>query len=233
MSGRSVVAVVLALLTLTGGVALAAPPADRILPVGQYTTPKAQTLATRHARALDDLNAGIYHCWPWVEVPKAAIGFYRPKNVQPRTDDDRYLSVRIYIEQDPSPAFGNLPFEARAAAMFSRYVGPLLKRMSRDAALTGDPALDGYTMILEWMKQAPPVNGRPVHETVAVFVDKPSALEYLAGRVDNRALSARAKVLGFDGETALGAIRLTPTWDDNFVNTYKVANYQLEPGVVC
>src|SRR5205809_891864 len=82
----------------------------------------------RHARELDDLNAGIYHCWPWVEIPKAAIGFYRPKNVQPRTDDDRYLSIRIYIEQDPSPAFGNMPFGARAAAMFSRYVGPLLKR---------------------------------------------------------------------------------------------------------
>jgi hypothetical protein len=46
-------------------------------------------------------------------------------------------------------------------------------------------------------------------------------------------LSDRAKVMGFDGETPLGAIKLAPTWDDNFVTTYKVENYQLEPGVTC
>lgn len=40
-------------------------------------------------------------------------------------------------------------------------------------------------------------------------------------------------MLGFDGETPLGQITLGPAWDDNFVATFKVANYQLEPGVVC
>jgi len=39
-------------------------------------------------------------------------------------------------------------------------------------------------------------------------------------------------VLAFDGETALGPLRLA-VWEDTFVSTYKVANYVLEPGVIC
>lgn len=230
MKNRSIVAAALALVIFTGGVALAAPPTDRVLPADQYTTEKGRRLAVSHARALQDLNAGIYHCWPWVEIQKASIGFYRPKQAQ---QDDRYLSIRIYIEQDPSPAFGKLPFEQRSAAMFSRYVGPLLRRMSQDPAVPNDAQLDGFTIILEWLKQVPAVNGRPVHETVAVFVDKATSLEYLAGRADIRAVASRARVLGFDGETALGPVTLAPTWDDNFVTTYKVKNYQLEAGVSC
>ena len=230
MRGRRLVAVVAALLVLGGGVALAAPPADRVLAPDQYTTDKGRGLATTHGRSLQELNAGIYHCWPWVETQKASIGFYRPKNAQ---QDDRYLSTRIYIEQDPSPAFSKLRFEERAAAMFSRYVGPLLRRMTKDPAIPADARLDGFTAILEWMKPAPPVGGRPVHETVAIFIDKASALDYLAGKSDVKVLASHARVLGFDGETPLGPVTLGPTWDDNFVSTFKVANYQLEPGVTC
>jgi hypothetical protein len=224
------IATAVALLLFTAGAATAAPLADRVLPTEQYTTDKARRLAVSHAPALRELNANIYHCWPWVETQKGSIGFYRPKNA---TQDDRYLSVRIFIEQDPSPAFGRLPFEERAAAMFSRYVGPLLRRMTKSQALVADASLDGFTAILEWTKQAASVGGRPVHETIAVFVDKTTALDYLGGRADIRAVASRARVLGFDGETALGAVKLGPTWDDNFVTTYKVANYQLEPGVTC
>jgi len=230
LKGRSIVAATLALLVLTGGVAVAAPPTDRVLPAPEYTTEKGRALANAHVRALQELNAGIYHCWPWVELQKASIGFYRPKNA---TQDDRYLSARIYIEQDASPAFGRLRFEERAAAMFSRYVGPLLRRMTKDPALASDSKLDGFTTILEWMKPAPPVNGRPVHETIAVFIDKAAALEYLSGQADIKALTGRARILGFDGQTPLGVVALGNTWDDNFVSTFKVANYQMEPGITC
>jgi hypothetical protein len=233
LRGRSLVAVALAFLTFSGGVAVAAPPSDRVLPAGQHTTEKSRRLASTYVRQLQDLNAGIYHCWPWVEVQRASIGFYRPRNVRARTDDDRYLSIRIYIEQDPSPAFGKMSFEQRGAAMFSRYVGPMLKRMAKDPALVADGSLDGFTTILEWKKDGTGINGRPVHETVAVFIDKPSATEYLAGRIDAKLLAERARVMGFDGETALGMITLAPTWDDNFVATFKVQNYQLEAGVTC
>ena len=230
MKGRSLVAVTLALVVLAAGPAGAAPPTDRVLPIDQYTTEKGRALAAAHVGALQELNAGLYHCWPWVEVQKASIGFYRPKNAQ---QDERYLSTRIYIEQDASPAFGRLRFEERATAMFSRYVGPLLRRMTKNPSVASDAKLDGFTTILEWMKPAPPINGRPVHETIAVFIDKTAALEYLSGQIDIKALTSRARVLGFDGQTPLGTVTLGPTWDDNFVSTFKVANYVLEPGVVC
>lgn len=231
MSVRSALAVtlLLAFVTLAGGAA-AAPSEDKLLPVEQYTSDKARTLATTHGRALRELNAGIYHCIPWVEVQKHSIGFFRPKHL---TGDLRYLSLRIYIEQDPSGDFAQLRVEQRASAMFSRYVGPLLKRMSKDASVPADPALDGYTIILEWLKQAQRQSGdRPVHETIAVFIDKETATGFLAGKVSVADMAAKARVLGFDGETALGPLKLA-VWDDNFVSTYKVTNYVLEPGVTC
>lgn len=210
--------------------AVAAPAEDRLLPVDQHTSDKARALASTHRQALRDLNAGIYHCLPWVETQKNSIGFFKPRHL---TADDRYLSIRIYIEQDPSPEFARLRVEDRASAMFSRYVGPLLRRMTKDAALPADPSLDGFTVILEWMKQAARGPGdRPVHETIAIFVEKPVARDYLAGNLPITEVAAKSRVLGFDGETALGPLRLA-VWEDTFVSTYKVANYVLEPGVTC
>jgi hypothetical protein len=220
---------VLACLVLAGR-AGAAVPEDRLLPLDQYTSDKARTLAVNHREALRTLNTGIYHCMPWVEIQKHSIGFFRPKHM---TTDDRYLSLRIYIEQDPSSEFARIGLEDRAAAMFSRYVGPMLRRMTKDPAVAADPALDGFTVILEWMKQVPrDRDERPVHETIAVFVDKPAAVDYLAGTIPITELAKRARVLGFDGETALGPLRLA-VWEDTFVQTFKVSNYVLEPGVTC
>lgn len=215
-------------LVATGG-ALASPPEDNILSPDQYTSEKARSLAARHAGALKELNAGIYNCMPWLDIPKQSIGFFRPKHL---SRDDRYLSLRIYVEQEPSPQFMALRFEERASAMFSRYVNGLLRRMTANAALLADPAVDGFTVIVGWLKQAVQAGGRPVHETIAVFVEKGAASDYLAGRAKIRDLAARAVVHGYDGETALGQLRLQ-AWEDNFLATYQVANYQPASGVSC
>jgi hypothetical protein len=215
---------------MPAGRAAAAPPEDRVLPVDQYTSDKARTLGATHREALRALNAGIYHCMPWVEVQKNSIGFFKPKHV---TVDDRYLAIRIYIEQDPSPEFARFRVEERASAMFSRYVGPLLRRMTKSPAVAADATLDGFTIILEWMKQVPRAAGeRPIHETIAIFIEKAVAVDYLDGALPITEVAAKARVLGFDGETALGPLRLA-VWDDNFVSTFKVSNYVLEPGVTC
>lgn len=223
----------LSLLLLTalgaGSMAWAGPADDRLLPTDQHSSDKARRLAKTHARALRDLSAGVYHCLPWLEAHKHSIGFFRPKGAG---QDERYLSLRVYIEQDASPQFARLGTEERAAAMFSRYVGPLLKRMAAERAILDDPDLDGFTVILDWTKPTPREAGeRPITETIAVFVKKPMAAEYLAGRAPVARL-AEARILAWDGETALGQVRLK-AWDDDFVKTYKVANYQLEKGVSC
>jgi len=231
LSARRPAVVLVGLLALAVGTgAWAAPGDDRILSLDRYTSEKGRALGTTYRLTLKELNHSIYHCMPWLDIQKEGIGFYKPKDVRA---DDRYLSLRVYIEQDPSPQFTAMPVEGRAASMFSRYVGPLLRRMAADSALVRDGALDGFTVILEWLKQgARGAAGRPIHETIAVFIDKAPALEYLAGRAKAGDLASRARVYGWDGETPLGQLRLT-AWDDDFVSTFKVQNYQLAAGVTC
>jgi len=226
----AVLTVSLAVLLGAPAASLAAPSEDRVLSVESYTSEKGKALARAHANALRELNEQIYHCMPWVEVQKQSIGFFKPKNA---TQDDRYLSIRIFVEQEPSPQFAGLAVEERASSMFSRYVGPLIRRMATYVPPAKDPALDGFTVIVEWLKQHAAGGGeRPIHETIAVFVDRDTALEYLAGNMTPRELASRARVMAWDGTNALGALTVS-AWEDNFVSTYKVQNYQLEKGVTC
>ncbi len=223
------IAPILAVLLLSVAAVEAAPAEDRILALDRYTSDKGRTLGATYGATLRQINASIYHCMPWLEVPREGLGFYKPRDA---ARDDRYLSLRVYIEQEPSTQFTAMPVEQRASSMFSRYVGPLLRRLSGNGAMLRDGSLDGFTVILEWLKQVPLAGGRPVHETIAVFLDKPTALEYLQGRVKAPDLAERARVYGWDGETPLGRLRLA-SWDDNFVSTFKVQNYQLAAGVTC
>jgi hypothetical protein len=227
---RSIVATACLVVTSAAGLAAAAPSDDRVLPVDNYTSDKGRTLAKTHDKALHALNVQIYHCMPWVEVQKQSIGFFKPKNA---TQDDRYLSIRIFVEQEPSPQFASLAVEERASSMFSRYVGPMIRRMAAYVPPASDPTVDGFTVIVEWLKQHSMGGAeRPIHETIAVFVDRATALEYLAGSVAPRDLASRARVMAWDGADALGALQVS-AWEDNFVATYKVQNYQLEKGVTC
>ena len=232
MSGKWLIGVVLVAsinLGLTWRAA-AAPPDDRILSIDQYTSEKARTLAQRYAPALRELNASLYHCIPWLDVKKEGIGFFKPKGVP---GDERHLSLNVYIEQDPSPAFAKMQVEGRGSSMFSRYVGPLLRRMTHNTALLADPLLDGFTVILSWLSQAPRASGgRPVHETIAAFMQKPAVAAYVAGRLPIRELAGQARVLAWNGETPLGSLPVQ-AWDDNFLSTFKLANYQPEPGAAC
>ena len=228
---RSVLALALLAAPVLGlvGAASSAPEEDRILPADRYTTEKAKALAKAHMGALRELNAFIYHCVPWVETEKQSIGFFKPKYL---TEDDRYLSIRIFIEQDPSPAFASLDHSNRAAAMFSRYVGFLLKTMTKSPEILPDQRVGGFITILEWRKEGSEQGGRPVNETIAVYVPKPLAQEYLSGKMKIDELARQAKVMGWDGEKALGELKV-PAWEDNFVYTYKIPNYKAEPEAKC
>lgn len=228
--GLAAVALGAALAWLVVPPASAAPSDESVLPPEQHTSEKGKRLAGRYAPALREVSAKIYHCMPWVEVKRHGIGFYKPKHLE---GDYRYVSVNLYIDQQPSPEFAAYTIEERASRMFSRYVGPMVRRLASTPGLLSDPTLDGFTVILEWLKQAATTStARPVHETIAVFLERTTAVDYVAGRLPARELAGRARVLAWDGETALGPVRLT-SWDDDFVATYKVANYQLAPGVSC
>jgi hypothetical protein len=202
---------------------------DAIMSIDQYKTTKARTLATTHQPLLKQMREEIYHCMPWVGVQKAGIGFRQPKGA---VEDDRYLSVWIMIDQDEDARFAALPAERRASAMFSRYGTDLLRRMATLQPLVADPNVQGFSVVLSWLKPGTGGAAQPVNETLALFVDKPTALGFIAKRMTASEFTRRAKFTIFDGVQDLGRLPLE-VWEDSFVRTFKVANYEAPKGQRC
>ena len=219
----------LAALTLIFFVPVPAAADDAIMSIDQYKTAKARSLATTHQPLLKQMREEIYYCMPWVGVQKAGIGFRQPKGA---VDDDRYLSVWIVIDQDEDARFSALPTERRASAMFSRYGTDLLRRMAALQPLVADPNVQGFSVVLSWLKPGTGGAGQPVNETLALFVDKQTALGFLGKRVAAGEFTRRAKFSVFDGVQDMGRLPLE-VWEDSFVRTHKVANYEAPKGQRC
>ena len=202
---------------------------EAIMGIEQYKTPKARTLATTHQPLLKQMREEIYNCMPWVGVQKAGIGFRQPKGA---TEDDRYLSVWIMIDQDEDARFAALPAERRASAMFSRYGTDLLRRMAALQPLVADPNVQGFSVVLSWLKPGTGGAVQPVNETLALFVDKQTTLGFLGKRVSAGEFTRRAKFSVFDGVQDMGRLPLE-VWVDSFVRTFKVANYEAPKGQRC
>jgi hypothetical protein len=202
---------------------------DAIMNVDQYKTAKARTLATTHLPLLKQMREEIYHCMPWVGVQKAGIGFRQPKGA---VEDDRYLSVWIVIDQDEDPRFAALSPERRASAMFSRYGTDLLRRMAQLTPVANDHNVKGYSVVLSWLKPGTGRQAQPVNETLALWSDKQTALGYLARRIPASEFTRRAKFNVFDGTQDMGRLALE-VWEDSFVRTFKVANYEAPKGQRC
>jgi len=202
---------------------------DAIMSIDQYKTAKARGLATTHQPLLKQVREEIYYCMPWVGVQKAGIAFRQPKGA---VEDDRYLSIWIVIDQDEDARFAALPAERRASAMFSRYGTDLLRRMAALGPLVADPNVQGFSVVLSWLKPGTNGTGNPVNETLALFVDKQTALGFLGKRVPAGEFTRRAKFSVFDGVQDMGRLPLE-IWEDSFVRTHKVANYEAPKGQRC
>jgi hypothetical protein len=218
-----------ATLALGTNSALAAdPPSDRVLQIDRYTSDKGRALGQKFQGPLRDLNAKVYHCMPWLDVKNEGIGFYKPKHVD---GDVRYLSLNVIVDQQPAPEFTRQSVQERVSAMFSRYVPHLLRSMAT-SDLLNEPALEGFTVIVSWLKAEPTGGQAPVLETAAAFMPKPLVADYLRGRVGITQLADGAHVLAWDGETKLGNVK-PKAWADDFVLTYKVAGYTPDPRATC
>jgi hypothetical protein len=202
---------------------------DAIMSMDQYKTSKARTLATTHEAQLKQMREEIYYCMPWVGVQKSGIGFRQPRFA---AEDDRYLSVWIVIDQDEDARFSALPPERRASAMFSRYGTDLLRRMTSIQPVVADPNVYGFSVVLSWLKPGTGKAVQPVNETFALFADKQTTLGFLGKRVSGPEFLRRAKFAVFDGTTELGRLPIE-VWEDSFVKTFKVANYEAPKGQRC
>lgn len=225
---RSVAAAVMVVSFGAQGALAADPPTDRVLQADRYTSEKGRGLAQKYQGQLRDLNAKVFHCMPWLEVKKEGIGFYKPKHVD---GDNRYLSLNVTVDQQPSPEFGRLTPQERVSAMFSRYVPHLLKTMATSDLLK-DQNVDGFTVIVSYLKAEPASGQQAVHETAAAFVPKAVTADFVRGKANVAQLADGSHVIAWDGETRIGQIK-PKGWADDFVTTYKVAGYSPDPKAAC
>jgi hypothetical protein len=207
-----------------------AAPADALMPIEQYTTAKARGLANAHRLRLIEFSEQIYNCMPWLAVYPGRLGFPKYKD---SADDDRYLSMWIWVDQRENADFAAVPQERRASAMFSRYGVDMLRRMAALSDVVHDSNLAGLSVVLSWLKPGTSRPGKqPVNETLALFVDKATAADFLAKRVGAEEFVSRAKFNLFDGESLVGRVPLE-VWEDSFNTTYKVTNYDPPKGAKC
>jgi hypothetical protein len=207
-----------------------AAPADALMPIEKYTTAKARTLANTHRVRLIEFSEQIYNCMPWLAVYPGRLGFPKYKDSD---NDDRYLSTWIYIDQRDDPGFAALPQERRVSAMFSRYGVDMLRRMAALTDVVDDSDVTGLSVVLSWLKPGTSKPGQQaVNETVALFIDKTTAAEFLAKRVGSEEFVSRAKFNVFDGERLVGRLPLQ-VWEDSFNSTYKLSNYTPPKGAQC
>src|SRR5437899_5299700 len=179
--GRAIVGLAAAAtLALALDPASAADAPDRVLQPDKYTSDKGRALGQKYQAALRDLNTKIYHCMPWLDVKPEGIGFYKPKHLD---GDIRYLSLNVVVDQHPSPEFSRLAVQERVSSMFSRYVPHLLRSMATPDLLN-EPMVEGFTVIVSWLKIEPPAGQPPVFETAATFIPKTLATDYLRGRAN-------------------------------------------------
>jgi len=219
---------------LVNGMTLAAQveaaPADALMPIEKYTTEKAKGLANTHRLRLIEFSEQIYNCMPWLAVYPGRLGFPRYKD---SADDERYLSMWIWVDQREDPVFAALPQERRVSAMFSRYGVDMLRRMAALSDVIDDSDVAGLSVVLSWLKPGTTRPGqKAVNETLALFIDKATAADFLAKRVAADEFVSRAKFNLFDGETLVGRVPLQ-VWEDSFNSTYKLSNYQPPKGAQC
>ena len=219
-----------AALVVSGGVSHATTPEDALMPLEKYTTLKGKSLGSAHRTRLLQLSTQIYNCMPWLWVYPGGLGFRPPRDAG---TDDRYLSTWIYVDQREDATFSALPQDRRVSAMFSRYGMDMLRRMSALADVVDDRDVAGLSVVLSWLK---PSAGRPgskaVNETFSLFIDKATALDFLAKRLSAEEFLNRAKFNLFDGQDLVGRVPIE-VWEDSFNSTYKATNYTPPKGVTC
>src|SRR5216683_5659559 len=228
MIRRAFVAALAALLAAGAAMPVQAAPADYLLPVEKHTTAKARALAVKYRPQLLHFSEYVYHCLPYLEI-KNGLGFKR--NAKELATDDRFAALWLYVEQGEDKSFAALSPARQASAVFSRYGVPMIRRMAAMQGLASDTDVYGFSVALAWVKPESDPN-KPTLETLATFMDQASTRAYLSKTLPASDWVDRMKIYFYDGEKEMGRLPLE-VWEDNFVATYKVPNYEVQKGIAC
>src|SRR4029077_20219199 len=189
---------------MTSAAQVEAAPADALMPIEKDTTENGKSLANTHRLRLIEFSEQIYNCMPWLAVYPGRLGFPKYKD---SADDDRYLSMWIWVDQREDAGFAALPQERRVSAMFSRYGVDMLRRMAALSDVIDDGDVAGLSVVLSWLKPGTTRPGKQaVNETFSRGVDKATAADFLAKRVGSEEFVNRAKFNLFDGESLVGRV---------------------------
>ena len=115
--------------------------------------------------------------------------------------------------------------------MLSRYGVDLLRRMTAMTSVASDADLTGFSVVLSWPKPGLPPD-QPVSETMALFVDRASLVEFLAKRLspDRVRQPGQALRVRRQGPLTPGKLEI---WEDTFNSTYKLKNYEAPKEAKC
>jgi len=228
MIRRAFVAALAAVLAAGAAASVQAAPADYLLPVEKHTTAKARALAVKYRPQLLQFSEYVYHCLPYVEI-RNGLGF--KKNAKDPATDDRFAALWIYVEQGEDKSFAALSPARQASAIFSRYGVPMLRRLAAMQGLASDPDVYGFSVAVAWVKPGSDPK-QPTLETLATFMDQKATRAFLSNTLSASEWVDKMKIYFFDGEKEMGRLPLE-VWEDNFIATYKVPNYEVQKGFTC
>jgi hypothetical protein len=199
--------VVVLVLGGAGGRGEAAPTRDEVVaPVESYVRVDVRDVASTHAEVLRQLSTDVARCYPELRVERHGIAFREPR-------DGGALSLTLWVwvpalrDSPDGGARGDLP--GRAGQAFLRYGQRLLRLLVARQPVLVDARVGGYGLVLTWLGPTARADGRLVGESVAVFADKVTVANYAYDAIGTPTFLGRSGVRLFDGETELGAARVT------------------------
>jgi hypothetical protein len=183
----------LTLTLLTSSVSAQRPFDEAVMPLREYRSAETRVLAEAHAAELRRLYEDVRRCTPELDFNQPGLGFRKPRG-KPQLAP--HLSIWLMLDESTIPSGGNLG--ARAVEAFRRYGSRLFQRLLARERVRADGRVGGYGLVLTWVR--PPQGDERIGETLVVFVDKTSAVEFSGGALDARALLGRADIRLFDGD---------------------------------
>jgi hypothetical protein len=168
-------------------------PEQAIFPEKEYRTADSRVLAQAHGQELRALYDDVRRCAPDLDFQQRGIGFWKPREVATALP---HLALWVWV--DPGLISWGDTTQIRAAHAFHRYARRLVPRMLARAPVREDARVEGYGLVMSWLGPDK-TEGRPVGETLVVFVDKAAAVAFADGSLPGSAFLAGSRLRLFTG----------------------------------
>lgn len=168
-------------------------PEQAIFPEKEYRTADSRVLAQAYGKELRALYDDVRRCTSDLDFQQRGLGFWKPRDVATALP---HLALWVWV--DPGLISWGDTVQIRAAHAFHRYARRLVPRMLASASIREDARVEGYGLVMSWLGPHK-TEGRPVGETLVVFVDKTAAVAFADGSLPGSAFLAGSRLRLFAG----------------------------------